>query len=89
MGITIGHVLISYDIKSKHNEVRQKLEDLGYADSFNFKNETITYNLPNTTFWHHNKSSNQAMLDLKAICSQLNINLEKAITVRASEFVGF
>lgn len=77
------------DIKSKHTEVKQRLEKLGYSDFFSFKNETRIYFLPNTTFWHYKKSSNQAMFDLQAICTELNINLEKAITVRASEFVGF
>lgn len=88
MGTTIGSVLLSYDVKSKHTEVKQKLEELGYLDHFNFKNETKVYHLPNTTLWHYKKSSDQALNDLKQICNNLYIDLDKAVSVKATEFVA-
>jgi len=47
------------------------------------------YYLPNNTVWHAIKSSDQAMIDLKTVCRNLGVTLEKAVIVRASEFVGF
>jgi len=89
MGTTIGNVLISYDIDKLHTQVKTALEDLGYLEKFKNNNDTKTYTLPNTTLWHQQKSSNQAMIDLKMVCTNLKVTLEKAITVKATEFVGF
>lgn len=88
MGTTIGNVLISYDINKSHTQVKTALENLGYFNNFKFKNESKIYLLPNTTLWHSEKSSNQALSDLKLSCENLGVTLEKAITVIATEFVG-
>lgn len=87
MGTTIGNVLISYDVNKSHTEVKAKLEALGYYDNFTNTGESKKY-LPNTTLWHPTKSSNQAISDLKTVCSSLGVTLEKAVAVRAFEFVG-
>jgi len=89
MGTTIGNVLLSYDVDKLHTQVKTELEDLGYLERFKKNNDTKTYTLPNTTLWHPKKSSNQAMIDLKTVCTNLKVTLEKAITVKATEFVGF
>ncbi len=88
MGKTIGSVLISYDIERAHNEVKKALEAIGYFDSFTFTGQSKIYHLPNTTLWHKNKTSDQAMIDLQRICTELSASLEKAVAVKASEFVG-
>jgi len=87
MGTTIGNVLISYDVNKSHTEVKAKLEALGYYDNFTNTGESKKY-LPNTTLWHPTKSSNQAISDLKTVCGSLGVTLEKAVAVKASEFVG-
>ncbi len=89
MGTTIGNVLISYDIDKSHTQVKTALETLGYLEKFKNTNDPTTYKLPNTTLWHPKKSSNQAMNDLKSTCDNLNVKLEKAIAVKATEFVGY
>ena len=38
--------------------------------------------------WHPKKSSDQAMNDLKSVCRNLQVTLERAVTVKATEFVG-
>lgn len=88
MGTTIANVLISYDIDKLHSSVKDSLEKLGYSDRFKNPNDPKTYLLPNTTMWHPRKSSNQAMDDIKTVCRNLQVKLEKAVTVNASEFVG-
>ncbi|QNR83592.1 hypothetical protein H9N25_16775 [Pedobacter riviphilus] len=87
MGTTIGNILISYDVNKLHTQVKASLELLGYYDNFTNTGESKKY-LPNTTLWHPNKSSNQAISDLKTVCNSLGVILEKAVAVRASEFVG-
>lgn len=89
MGTTIGNVLISYDIDRMHTQVKTALESLGYLDNFKNPGDPKTYILPNTTLWHPKKSSNLAMNDIKTTCNKLNVKLEKAVTVKATEFVGY
>ncbi|MBB6502932.1 hypothetical protein [Pedobacter cryoconitis] len=88
MGTTIGNVLISYDINKSHTQVKTALEALGYSDKFKNINDPKTYMLPNTTLWHDKKNSNQAMSELRTVCAKLDVVLEKAVTVKADEFVG-
>ncbi|MBF4494454.1 hypothetical protein IR010_18055 [Flavobacterium sp. MR2016-29] len=88
MGTTVGTVLISYDINKSHSTVKAALENLGYHDNFKNSNDPKTYLLPNTTMWHSNKSSDQAMSDLKSVCRSLQVTLEKAVAVKATDFVG-
>ena len=88
MGTTIGNVLISYDINKSYPQVKSDMEKLGYLESFRYENDSKIYLLPNTTLWHPTKSSDQAMADLKNVCRNQSVTLEKAVTVRASEFVG-
>lgn len=84
MGTTIGNVLISYDVSDKNPEVKAALQALNYSDSFTLG----IYNLPNTTLTHKAKSSDQAMADMKRVCAELRVTLEKAVAVKADEFVG-
>ena len=88
MGTTKGEVLISYDINRLHSTVKSKMESRGYLDNFRFTGENKVYHLPNTTLWHPSKSSNQAIYDLRLICQDLDVTLEKTVSVKASEFVG-
>jgi len=88
MGTTVGNVLISYDINKLHSSVKAALENLGYYDYFKIENDTKKYLLPNTTLWHPTKSSDQAISDLKSVCRNLQVALEKAVAVKATEFVG-
>jgi hypothetical protein len=76
---TIGKVLLSYDVSDEWNEVRISLIELGYSTLA--QGETKTYELPNTTLTHQSKSVKEAIKDLKRICENLNIHLQKAIAV--------
>lgn len=88
MGISVGNILLSYDVASNHTAVKNAMENLGYFASWRETDSSPIYLLPNTTLWHNKKSSNQAIADLKNVCKNLNTNLEKAVAVRASEFSG-
>jgi len=77
MGTTTGNVLISYDINKSHTEVKTAMQELNYYDNFKFEGQAKVYELPNTTLWHKTKTTNQAIADLKGICSKLNVTLER------------
>ena len=87
MGSTVGTVVISYDINRLHTEVKERMISVGYFDNWHYNNEKSN-EMPNTTLWHKQKSSDTAINDLRSICHQLNVNLEKAVAVLASEFAG-
>lgn len=88
MGTTVGAIVISYDVNRLNPEVKAALLELDYRDRWNFQGQTRIYLLPNTTLWHPNKSSDQGMIDMQNVCSRLGVTLEKAISVKATEFVG-
>jgi hypothetical protein len=87
MGTIVGNVLMSYDVSAKNPEVKAALQALSYYDYFT--QDGKNHYLPNTTLWHKTKSSDQAMADMKKVCADLKVTLEKAVAVKASEFVGF
>jgi len=88
MGTTTANVLISYDVSAKNPEVKTALKALGYHETFKNSEDPKTYSLPDTTLWHPKKSSDQAMADMKKVCADLKVTLEKAVAVKAAEFVG-
>jgi hypothetical protein len=88
MGTTIGNVLLSYDVDKSHTQVKMDMENLGYFDHFTNINDPKTYKLPNTTLWHPKKNSDEAMNDINRVCKSLQVTLERAVAVKATEFVG-
>lgn len=88
MDSTIGPVIISYDVNTGHTQVKDAMKQKGYRDVWtNFEGKR--YQLPNTTLRHESKSSGQALGDLRVVCSGLRVTLEKAVAVRATDFVGY
>lgn len=87
MGSTVGTVVISYDINRLHTEVKERMRSLGYFYNWSYNNGK-TYEMPNTTLCHTNKSTDSAISDIRSICNQLNVNLEKAVAALGSEFAG-
>lgn len=88
MGTTVAKVLISYDVSDKNPEVKAALIALNYYDYFTLGTAVKVYYLPNTTLWHKTKSSDQAVDDIKKVCTDLKVTHEKAVAVNAEEFVG-
>ncbi len=87
MSTIIGVVILSYDIDKKHSEVKSKLLEKGYSISWNYPGQKA-YILPNTTVWQKNKSTDGAIADIKGICKELGVVLEKAVAILASDFEG-
>ena len=79
-------ILISYDIKTSHTEVKKALLELEYFEKNKFLD--VDYVLANTTLFHDKKSTKEAIQDLKTICSGLSINIDKAIASKANKAVA-
>jgi len=76
-------ILISYDIKSSHGEVKKALMELKYFEK-NRLND-VDYVLSNTTLFHHEKTTKEAIQDLKSVCSGLSVYIDKAIASKAND----
>jgi hypothetical protein len=94
----MAHILLTYDIDSRHAAVKEAMLKLGYSDSIVGSPSGKTYYLPNTTL-HINKAeatSTSAKTDLQGVIMALNgsgfaknkIKLERLIAVPFETFVG-
>lgn len=89
MGASRGSVLISYDIPHSHKAVKDSMKGKGYLETWNYSGSSKIYTLPNTTLWKPDTSSDTAMSDLKGSCSTAGVTLERAVSVLATEWVGY
>ena len=80
-GIINGSVLISYDIKFNHNEVKEELKKKGYLDYW-VDQTGETHELPNTTLIKDNTNVTAAKLEVQQICRHLRARLNKLVCVR-------
>ena len=75
--------IITYDLPSKHREVKAALFTLGYTETFLDGNRKTVY-LPNTTLHHSYKTPAQALQDLRIACSNNYTRLLRCITTQLS-----
>ncbi len=86
MSKTLGLVALTYDIKSKHTEVKDAMRAKGWSSAVTISN--ASHQLPSTTLAKSNTSTEQAILDIRAVCQALSVTLERAIAVIASDWVA-
>ncbi len=86
MSTTPGNVLISYDLKNLHKEVKDAMKSRGYNDTILLSSKN--YALPNTTLWRAKTSTDQALADLKNVCAEKKATLEKAVAVLGTDWVA-
>lgn len=84
MSTTIGNVVLTYDVNSKHVEVKNALKAKGYMDRVQLN--TASYTLPSTTLWKQNGSTDQAISDIQVVCKPLGVVLQNAVSVLASDW---
>ncbi len=82
-----GLILISYDIKKAHIEVKEALQEIGYFDDYTLNKNN--YKLPNTTLFHKKKTTSQAMTELKSICIDNSATLQKAVSTIVKDVVAY
>ena len=75
--------IITYDIPSRHREVKQAMFQRGYVESFYDNTGRLVY-LPNTTLYHRTNSPNTVLNELKDVCLRLGVHLERCITTGLS-----
>jgi len=72
--------IVTYDVPSKHQELKEKMLGLGYKDHIFDTSEKIY--LPNTTLYHESKNAAYALKDVKTSCTALDIKLERCISTQ-------
>ncbi|WP_113651993.1 hypothetical protein [Pedobacter namyangjuensis] len=70
-------IIITYDVPSKHTELKKEMATLGYTKTITNQGKPI--NLPNTTLYHPSKTADQALADIKSKTSALGIKLERCV----------
>lgn len=76
-------ILLSYDVSGKNNEVKELLLELGYSETIEGDNGISI--LPASTLYFETEekgfSANDVLDDIESIATELNVILEKAISV--------
>lgn len=76
-------MIITYDIQSRHIEVKAAMFRLGYkAEILDGANKTVY--LPNTTLYYSSKTPATAVNDIMSICTSLGVRLERCIATMFS-----
>jgi hypothetical protein len=87
MSSLLGHVLLSYDLRNRHNEVKANMSKRGYYALITLGQNP--YRLPNTTLYKNNVSTDQALIDLREACLQEGATLEKAVAVIGAQWAAY
>jgi len=74
-------IIITYDVPSKHMELKEALLNKGYQDQIPGKTCKTIY-FPNTTLYHSSKSASAAREEVKAECKTLNITLDRCVATK-------
>lgn len=72
-------IIITYDISDKHTDFKNEMKKLGYKDKIEGGENCVWIYLPNTTLYHHTKTSVEAINDAKKVKQDLKIELERCI----------
>lgn len=70
--------LLTYDVSTKHTEVKVELGKLGYY--WEFIQDSHRYSMPNTAVLHKNRTTSEALRDIERISKEVNATLERAFT---------
>lgn len=86
MSAILGNAIISYDLDKAHDLVKQTMIRRGYLDNWRVNNQT--YDLPNTTLWRSETSTDQILDDLKDCARTNGATILRSVAVLGSQWVG-
>lgn len=78
-------VIVTYDVPSKHTELKDNLKEQGYLDQISGNTCKVIY-FPNTTLYHETKTASEALRDVQAVCRDLEIKLERCVSTLWSNY---
>ncbi len=82
------NVLITYDIDSKHTEVRKSLiEDYSFEEKVIASSGKACY-LPNTTLYKKYTTKQNALITLQSVCKAKGVDLKRVITLECSNWLA-
>lgn len=88
MAETTGKIILCYDVNDKQTQVKEAMEMLGYFDWWNKNSTNTRYYLPDTTIWHPSTTVSEAIKDLRKVCADLEVTLEKAFSALTNDEVA-
>lgn len=71
-------IIVTYDVPSKHKELKNALKQLGYKDQIQGNKCDVIY-FPNTTLYHATKNASTAKSEVQSTCDSLEIKLERCV----------
>lgn len=78
--------IITYDVPSRHVDLKNAMFALGYADKFVSEGKYVY--LPNTTLHHGSRTPVEAREELRTVCAKLGIKLERCIAVEMANWAA-
>lgn len=75
-------IIVTYDIPSKHSELKEEMFELGYVDEIAGSENCDKIYLPNTTLYHATKKAAEARDDVKLVCKKLSVSLDRCIATQ-------
>jgi len=72
--------IITYDVPKEHVKLKESMFKLGYVDQIKGTNCSVIY-FPNTTLLHQSKTPAEAREDIKSVCHELGIELERCVAI--------
>jgi hypothetical protein len=71
--------IITYDVPSEHSAIKTAMFNKGYQDQIpGTENCKIIY-FPNTCLYHRSKTPEEARADLKAVCKEHSVTIERCV----------
>ncbi|OIQ15825.1 MAG: hypothetical protein BM557_11035 [Flavobacterium sp. MedPE-SWcel] len=89
MEASVGTILITFHVNVRLDDVVGGMEKKGYMDRWGELSSNRVHLLPRTSLWHNFKSTDAALLDLRNVCTSMNILIESAVAVEAAGFKSF
>ncbi len=80
-------VIVTYDVPSKHTELKDTLKEQGYLDQIPGNKYKVIY-FPNTTLYHETKTTSEALRDVQSVCKDLEIKLERCVSTLLSNYIA-
>jgi len=71
-------IIITYDVPSKHVELKAAMKKMGYVDQIPGETCKIIY-FPNTILHHSSKTASEARDEVQEVCTKLGIELERCV----------
>lgn len=76
-------IVLTYDVNSRHTDIKNHLKTLGYTDTMRGTvdggTDAVECDLPNTTLYHPTRTKNQGKSDIDTTAAHFGAVVEKTV----------